>query len=100
MGAGVDGGAACIGGLALFVSFGCFVLFAGLCALPAIRDCVRCEVLVFRACFGSVAVLSFFGDAVYHESDPDEDDEVAQDADGVVVAVELPAAERSGVHHD
>ncbi|WP_316993782.1 hypothetical protein [Corynebacterium tuberculostearicum] len=45
-------------------------------------------------------VFSFFGDAVGQECDSGEDDEVEQDADGVVVAVELPAAERSGVHHD
>lgn len=35
--------------------------------------------------------------AVGHENDPEEDDEVAQDAEWVVVAVELPAAERGGV---
>ena len=35
--------------------------------------------------------------AVCHESDPDEDDEVAQNAEWVVVVFEAPAAERGGV---
>ena len=42
-------------------------------------------------------VFAFLDDAVRQECDSGEDDEVEQDADGVVVAVELPAAERGGV---
>lgn len=48
-------------------------------------------------CFGLELVLSFFGDAVRQECDSDENDDVEQDADGVIVAVELPAAERGSV---